>query len=322
MTARPDCCASFYVLRSRCTAATQEAALGSAGSAARRCIWGRPDAGAPASILPRCARSWLKTARGHAARGGDRQRAGAPSTFTVRGGRFRWRRASLCRRERLQVPRRRLHRRCCYASPRRTAIWWPASSRPTLVALDPHKWLHAPFDVGCALVVRCARPPTPASRCIPNTLTEHARHRRRAAPVRLRHRAGAAASARSPRCGRCPGNTASRPSAAPIDLVEHRARRSTSRSAHRGRTDARADGAGATNIVCFRHRLPARGRSGAEGIQHRDPASAGSRAWPCPPTPRLAGTPLAARGDRQPPHRGCADLGTWSTRCCAWRTLV
>ncbi len=62
----------------------------------------------------------------------------------------------------------------------------------SVVALDPHKWLHAPFEVGCTLV------------------RDHAGHRRTFAVSPEYRRAPCAASPRANGCT----NTGSRPAAA------------------------------------------------------------------------------------------------------------
>ena len=102
----------------------------------------------------------------HRSRGaarGDRRgsRGGFPAGLRHRQRRHRQHRRdrrscrrwpTLAARGRPLVPRRRLHRRADRDRAAKTPIASPASKAPIPIALDPHKWLHAPFEAGCALV--------------------------------------------------------------------------------------------------------------------------------------------------------------------------
>ena len=166
------------------------------------------------------------------------------------------------------------------------------------VALDPHKWLHAPFDVGCALV-RDAHAHHASFALHPEYLEEHARGIA-GAPHLFDYGIELSRSFRALKVWmmlREHGVEAfGRLIAQNIAQAQHLAQRIAAEPALELMAPV------ATNIVCFRHRLPGAGRSGAEGIQHRDPAARAGVGPGRAHRHHARRPPLAARGDRQPPH--------------------
>lgn len=125
------------------------------------------------------------------------------------------------------------------------------------VALDPHKWLHAPFDVGCALV-RDARAHHGSFALHPEYLEEHARGIA-AAPHLFDYGIELSRSFRALKVWMALKTHGVDAFGALIDQNCAQAQHLARRIAAEPRLELMAPVA--TNIVCFRHRLPGAGEA-------------------------------------------------------------